>query len=272
MSNYDYNDALESVNYLKQFIISPIKSVIVAGSGLGGIAKSLTDKIIINTQNIPHWPISTAPSHSGNLIIGKISSRPVLLQQGRLHFYEGYSMKQITFPVRVFAMLGITEYIATNASGAINKNYSSGEIIAVRDHINLMGDNPLIGENDERWNERFPDMTHAYDKNMLDFLIDMGLKTGIYASFTGPSFETPSEVNMARLLGADVAGMSTVPEVIVANAMKLRVCVLSCAANMAAGIDPDKTLSGQEVIDVMNESSNRLADILIKLINKLNQE
>ena len=271
-SNYDYDDALESAAYIKTFTdIKPI-TAIIAGSGLGDIAQVITDKIIIDSENIPHWPRSTAPGHSGKVILGRLEERNIIMLQGRVHYYEGYSMKAITFPVRVLGLLGVREYIATNAAGAINKTFKSGDIIAIRDHINLMGTNPLIGPNDSRFNTRFPDMTQAYDINMLHALESFGLKTGVYAAFTGPSFETPAEVNMARILGADMAGMSTVPEVIIAKSMAMRVCVLSCAANMAAGVDPDAILTEQEVLDNMRQSSRELADIITRLVKFLNQE
>ena len=183
-----------------------------------------------------------------------------------MHYYEGYSLKAVTFPVRIIAMLGVKIFIATNASGAINKNFSAGEIIAVKDHINLMGNNPLIGQNEERWNLRFPDMSRAYNPEILKTLSSFGLKTGVYAAFTGPSFETPAEIKMAGIFGADLVGMSTVPEVIIANSMNLKVCVLSCVANMAAGIESDKTLTAQEVLDTMKLSSHKLAIIIQKLI------
>ena len=269
MSNYNYEDALESVHYLQKFITDTPEIAIIAGSGLGRIAEMAEDKIIIDTDDIPHWPDSTAPSHAGKIILGKISGRSVLIMQGRVHYYEGYSMKAVTFPVRVLGMLGVKYYIATNASGAINTTYSPGDIIAVNDHINLMGANPLTGPNDNRWNVRFPDMSSAYDRKMLEILSGFGLKQGVYAAFMGPSFETPAEIRMARIMGADLAGMSTVPEVIVANAMGMRVSVLSCISNMAAGIEPEKTLTGQEVIDNMAEISEKLADLIVKLIGKL---
>lgn len=272
MTRYNYDDALEALHYILSFTDTIPEIAIVAGSGLGAIADSLHDPYIIDTANIPHWPASTAPSHAGKLIFGSISGRPVLVQQGRVHSYEGYSLKAVTFPVRVFGMLGVKVYIATNAAGAINTSYSPGEIIAVRDHINLMGANPLTGPNDDRWNTRFPDMSSAYDKDILAVLESFGLRTGVYAAFAGPSFETPAEVRMAGILGADLAGMSTVPEVITANAMGLRVVGLSCVANMAAGIEAGKTLTAQEVIDKMNETSGKLAELIIRLITKLNQE
>ena len=271
-NNYGYDEALKSAEYIKQFLKATPLTAIISGSGLGSIEEIITDKIIIDAKDIPNWPRSTAPGHEGRVIAGKINNRDIIMLQGRLHFYEGHSMKAITFPVRVLKLLGVREYIATNAAGAINKNFKPGEIIAIRDHINFMGTNPLIGENDSRLNVRFPDMTNAYDKKMLDALKSFGLQSGVYIAFTGPSFETPAEVRMAGLLGADMAGMSTVPEVITANSMGMRVCVLSCAANSAAGIDPDHKLTGEEVIENMQKSSHELAKIISRLINYLNQE
>ncbi|MBQ7544509.1 MAG: purine-nucleoside phosphorylase [Synergistaceae bacterium] len=272
MTTYNYEQALEAADYIRRFLPEQPETVIVSGSGLGGIADAAENTTTIDVADIPHWPGSTAPGHAGKIIIGRISSSPVIIQQGRVHYYEGHSMKAVTFPVRVFGMLGVRNYIATNAAGAINTSYSPGDIIAVRDHINLMGANPLSGSNDSRWNERFPDMSHAYSPAILSVLESFGLRQGVYAAFMGPSFETPAEVKMAGFLGADLAGMSTVPEVITANAMGLRVAVLSCVANMAAGIEPDKTLTGQEVLDVMKKSSGKLAGLLVKLIKNLNQE
>ena len=272
LNKYDYDEALESANYIRQFLKATPLTAIISGSGLGGIEEIITDKIIIDAKDIPNWPKSTAPGHEGRVIAGKINNRDIIMLQGRLHFYEGHSMKAITFPVRVLKLLGVREYIATNAAGAINKNFRSGEIIAIRDHINFMGTNPLIGENDPRFNTRFPDMTNAYDKKMLAALKSFGLQSGVYTAFTGPSFETPAEVRMAALMGADLAGMSTVPEVIIANSMGMRVCALSCAANMAAGIDPDHALTGEEVLANVKQSSHELAKIISRLINYLNQE
>lgn len=270
--NYDYDAACEAADYIKKFLHSKPITAITSGSGLGDIEKIITDKIVIDSKSIPYWPSSTAPGHEGKIIAGKINGRDVIMPQGRVHYYEGYSMKAVTFPVRVLGLLGVREYIATNASGAINQNFRPGEVIAIRDHINLMGTNPLIGPNEARFNERFPDMTNAYDKKMLAVLKSFGLKSGVYAAFTGPSFETPAEIKMAGLLGADLAGMSTVPEVITAHSMGMRVCALSCAANAAAGVDPDHILTAQEVLDNMKKSAHELADIISRLINFLNQE
>ncbi len=269
---YDYSEAQEALSYIQNFLKSKPETAIITGSGLGGIADIITDKIIIDTKNIPNWPLYTAPGHEGKIIAGKVEGRNVIMFQGRVHYYEGHSMKAVTFPTRVAGMLGVKEIIITNASGAINESYKAGDIIAVRDHINLMGTNPLIGPDESRWNERFPDMSKAYDKNMLNMLSSMGLKQGVYAAFTGPSYQTLAETRMARLLGADLAGMSTVPEVITASAMKMRAAVLSCVADIAPDVQPDKILTGQEVLEVMNKSSHELSQIITELIKYLNQE
>ena len=270
MPNYDYKDAHETLEYIKRVLPFAPKTAIVAGSGLADVADMIEDSITLYAKNIPNWPGSTAPGHSGRIIAGTIHKRPVIFLQGRVHYYEGYSMKAVTFPTRILKMLGVKEYVATNASGAVNISYSPGEIVAIKDHINLMGTNPLIGRNNDEMNERFPDMTHAYDPDMLKFFDGLGLKQGIYAAMSGPSFETPAEINMLRILGADLVGMSTVPEVITANAMGMRVAGLSCAANMAAGVDPDHTLTGQEVLEVVSQSAIKMAEIITALIDGLN--
>ena len=272
MPNYDYKDAHETSEHIKLMIPYAPKTAIVAGSGLANLADMIENSVTLYAKDIPYWPGSTAPGHAGRIITGTIHKRPVIFLQGRVHFYEGYSMKAVTFPTRILGMLGVKEYIATNASGAINTLYRPGEIVAIKDHINLMGANPLTGRNNDDWNERFPDMTHAYDPGMLKFFDGLGLKKGVYAAMHGPSFETPAEINMLRILGADLVGMSTVPEVITAHAMGMRVAGLSCAANMAAGVDPDHRLTGQEVLEVVSESAVKMAEIITALIDRLNQE
>ncbi len=272
MPDYDYHDAHETLEYMKRIIPFTPKTAIIAGSGLADVAEMVEDSITLYAHTIPNWPGSTAPGHSGRIITGTIHKRPVILLQGRVHYYEGYSMKAVTFPTRIIGMLGVKEYIATNASGAVNTSYTAGEIVAIRDHINMMGANPLTGRNNDSWNERFPDMTHAYDPEMLKFFDTLGLKQGVYAAMCGPSFETPAEINMLRILGADLVGMSTVPEVITANAMGMRVAALSCAANMAAGVDPDHTLTGQEVLEVVSHAAVKMKGIITALIDMLNAE
>ncbi len=265
-----YEKVIEAKNYLSGFITKTPTLAITAGSGLGGLAENMTDKIIIDADKIPNWPVSTAPGHAGKVIAGKFFNREVILLQGRVHYYEGYSLKEVTFPVRVLAMLGVKKYLATNASGAINPNFKSGDIIAINDHINLMGDNPLRGNEDFSWNEHFPDMTYAYSPAFLKIFSELNLKQGVYAAFSGPSFETPAEIRMAKILGADLAGMSTVPEIIIANSMGLETGALSCVANMAAGIEGRK-LSGEEVLEIMRDNASKLENIICEFIKKLGE-
>lgn len=250
------------------------RAAVVLGSGLGAVADEVEDARILSAAEIPGWPLSTAPGHAGRVVMGVLEGCPVILLQGRVHCYEGYSMREVTFPVRVLGMMGVRQYVATNASGGVNPELVPGDIAAVRDHINLMGANPLVGPSEPRWNVRFPDMTHAYSPRLLE-LMDMAaagagltLKRGVYAAFMGPSYETPAEVRMARTLGADLVGMSTVPEVVVANAMGMETAVLSCVANRASGMG-DEHLTEEEVLRVMAESSRSLALLIRGLLRAL---
>ena len=250
------------------------RAAVVLGSGLGSVADEVEDARILSAAEIPGWPLSTAPGHAGRVVMGVLEGCPVILLQGRVHCYEGYSMREVTFPVRVLGMMGVRQYVATTASGGVNPELVPGDIAAVRDHINLMGANPLVGPSEPRWNVRFPDMTHAYSPRLLE-LMDMAaagagltLKRGVYAAFMGPSYETPAEVRMARTLGADLVGMSTVPEVVVANAMGMETAVLSCVANRASGMG-DEHLTEEEVLRVMAESSRSLALLIRGLLRAL---
>jgi purine-nucleoside phosphorylase len=230
------------------------KVALVLGSGLGAFANELTSATRIPYQKIPGFPRSTVVGHAGALVIGKSADVPVAVMQGRVHFYEGYAAKDVVFPMRVFGRLGIRAAILTNAAGAVNLDYSQGALVVIRDHINLQGTNPLIGPNDERFGPRFPDMTQAYWKEYREIAlreakrIGLHLHEGVYAALTGPSFETPAEIRYMKTIGADLVGMSTVPEVIVARQMGIRVLGISCATNMAAGI-LDQPLSHAEVIE-----------------------
>ena len=247
---------------------------VVLGSGLGSVADEVEDARILSAAEIPGWPRSTAPGHAGRVVMGTLEGCPVILLQGRVHCYEGYSMQDVTFPVRVLGMMGVRQYVATNASGGVNPELAPGDIAAVQDHINLMGANPLVGPSEPRWNVRFPDMTHAYSPRLLELLdraaagAGLTLKRGVYVAFMGPSYETPAEVRMARTLGADLVGMSTVPEVVVANAMGMETAVLSCVANRASGMG-DEHLTEEEVLRVMAESSRSLAILIRGLMRAL---
>ena len=243
------------------------EAAVVLGSGLGAFADALEDRTVIPYGDIPGWPASTAPGHAGRLVFGKIAQKYVAVMQGRVHYYEGYSMEDVVFPVRVFASLGVKTYVATNAVGAVDHALSPGDVVLLYDHINWMGANPLRGPDTPEWNPRFPDMTHAYDRKLIEAAERAAEKEGIlvrrgvYMAFSGPSFETPAEVRMARLLGATVVGMSTVPEVITANAMGMRVCGISCVANHGAGMT-ENTLTGEEVLEEMAKASDKLIRLL----------
>ncbi|MHB8754978.1 MAG: purine-nucleoside phosphorylase [Candidatus Acidiferrales bacterium] len=229
------------------------KIALVLGSGLGAFADELDSAAHISYERIPHFPRSTAAGHAGRLVIGNVSEVVVAAMQGRVHLYEGYSLKDIIFPMRVLARLGIRAVILTNAAGGINLGFKQGALVVMRDHINLQGSNPLIGPNDERFGTRFPDMTHAYDKNYRAMALEaarrLGIEVfeGVYAALPGPSYETPAEIRYLRAIGADVVGMSTVPEVIAARHMGIRVLGISCVTNMAAGI-LDQPLDHREVL------------------------
>ena len=211
---------------------------LVLGSGLGAFADDFASATCIDYKKIPHFPRSTAEGHAGRLVIGTVEGVPVAAMQGRVHFYEGYSMEEVTFPMRVLARLGVNAAILTNAAGGINTEYKQGALVVMRDHINLQGTNPLIGANDERFGLRWPDMTRAYDRAAIDIAreearkLGIALSEGVYAAMSGPSYETPAEIRALRAIGADLVGMSTVPEVIVARHMRIRVLGISCVTNL----------------------------------------
>ncbi|HKO05316.1 MAG TPA: purine-nucleoside phosphorylase [Candidatus Acidoferrales bacterium] len=226
---------------------------LVLGSGLGAFADELAGAKRLDYSRIPGFPVSTVEGHAGRIVIGLTSGVPVAALDGRLHFYEGYSMDQVTFPVRVLARMGVRAIVITNAAGGISPDYRQGALVLIRDHLNLQGTNPLIGHNDPRFGLRFPDMTHAYSDRLRRIAADEGkrqgtdLPQGVYAAVTGPSFETPAEIHALRALGADLVGMSTVPEVIVARQMGVEILGISCVTNLAAGI-LDQPITHEEVL------------------------
>lgn len=240
---------------------------LVLGSGLGAFADGLESATRIAYERIPHFPRSTTVGHAGRLVIGKVGDVAVAAMQGRVHFYEGYSLADVIFPMRVFGRLGIRAAILTNAAGGINLGFKQGTLMVMRDHINLQGSNPLIGPNDERFGPRFPDMTHAYSKtyraSALEEARRLGIEVseGVYAALPGPSYETPAEIRYLRSIGADVVGMSTAPEVIAARHMGMRVLGISCVTNMAAGI-LDQPLDHAEVL----AAGERVKDNFIALL------
>src|SRR5476649_1275531 len=227
---------------------------VVLGSGLGAFADELKDSVAIPYGDIPNFPRSTAVGHAGRMVVGKIGNLTVTAMQGRVHQYEGYSSREAAFPVRVLGRLGIKSLVLTNAAGGINSAYAQGALVVLSDHINLQGNNPLNGPNDDRFGTRFPGMSEAYNARYRRIATDaarslgIDLKEGVYAALTGPSYETPAEIRYLRTIGADLVGMSTVPEVIVARHMGIRVLGISCVTNMAAGI-LDRPLDHSEVLE-----------------------
>ncbi|MDR1510228.1 MAG: purine-nucleoside phosphorylase [Synergistaceae bacterium] len=247
---------------------------IILGSGLGDVAAAVQGSTVIPYEEIPNWPRTTAIGHAGRLIFGTLEGAPVVVMQGRVHYYEGYGMDEVTFPVRIFGEFGVTSLIATNASGGINLGYKPGDLAAIYDHINFMGANPLTGPNNDKWGPRFPDMTYAYDREYIDALEaaakdeKITLHRGVYIAFPGPSYETPAEIRMARAMGADLVGMSTAPEVIVANHMGMRVAAVSCVANYAAGMKPEK-LHHREVLEGMARAADSTASLIRAFVRRI---
>ncbi|HUN62738.1 MAG TPA: purine-nucleoside phosphorylase [Candidatus Sulfotelmatobacter sp.] len=244
---------------------------LVLGSGLGAFADEFAAATRIPYAQIPHFPRSTAIGHAGQLVLGTVENVPVVGMQGRVHLYEGYSAKDVVFPIRVFARMGVRAVILTNAAGGIKKDFTQGRLVVVSDHINLQGTNPLIGPNDEHFGTRFPDMTAAYDKKFRELALAEGrrlqldLDEGVYAALSGPTYETPAEIRYLRAIGADLVGMSTVPEVIAARHCGLRVLGISCVTNAAAGI-LDQPLDHKEVLETAERVKGQFIGLLRAVI------
>ena len=247
---------------------------VVLGSGLGAFAGELADAVTTPYSDIEGWPHSTAVGHAGKLVLGKVEGVEVAVMAGRAHYYEGYSAAQVTFGVRYLARLGVKTIVFTNAAGGINLRYRQGALVLIADHINLQGFNPLIGPNDETLGPRFPDMTDAYCAECRAIArqvaggLSIPLDEGVYAALSGPSYETPAEIRYLRTIGADLVGMSTVPEVIVANHMGIRCVAISCVTNMAAGILPQKIIH-EEVLETGARVRGTLVALLKALIPRL---
>jgi purine-nucleoside phosphorylase len=249
----------------------------VLGSGLGAFADELTDAVRIPYADIPAFPRSTAVGHAGQLVVGKSGDVPVAVMQGRVHLYEGYSAAEVAFPVRVLGRAGIRALILTNAAGGINVEYGQGALVVLRDHINLQGQNPLTGANDERFGPRFPDMTYTYAKRYREIALEEANRlrisphVGVYAALAGPSYETPAEIRYLRTIGADLVGMSTVPEAIVARHMGMSVLAISCVTNMAAGI-LDRPLVHEEVLEVGRRVMGQFVALLKAVLPRMMEE
>ena len=288
-----YEKAKETAEFIKLRYAPEVKVALVLGSGLGAFADEVENKVIIRYEEIPHFQKSTVEGHAGQLVLGEVAGVSVAVQQGRFHFYEGYEMAQVIFPVRVFGVLGVKSLILTNAAGSVDTDFMQGTLMLIRDHINLMGVNPLRGANDERFGVRFPDMTEVYSLEYQDVAIAVAkemaiekaeaetertgkkqethriLRRGVYCGLSGPSYETPSEIRMLRLLGADAVGMSTVPEAICARHQGIKVLGISCITNLAAGIS-DEIINHEEVMETGAKVSTIFKELLKRIIPKLN--
>jgi purine-nucleoside phosphorylase len=247
---------------------------IVLGSGLGDFAGSLGDPVTMPYGDLPHWPASRVIGHDGKLVVGTCGGRRVAALAGRVHLYEGHDARMVTFGIRVLGMLGVKTLILTNAAGGVNTGFSQGALMVIDDHINLMGANPLAGDNDERFGARFPDMTEVYSSRLRGIAdragtaMNLALRHGIYVALLGPSYETPAEIRYLRTIGADAVGMSTVPEAIVARHMKMDVLGMSCITNMAAGVLP-QPLDHADVMETARRIRGQFIALLEGIIGQL---
>lgn len=272
-----YEKAQEAAQFIRSAYAQPPACAVILGSGLGAFAEELSDSVTIPYQQIPHFPISTAVGHAGRLVLGRCDDVDVVAMQGRFHIYEGWTAQQVTFPIRVFGLLGVKTLVLTNMAGGVNLSYTAGTIMLIKDHINLMGMNPLCGQNDERFGPRFPDMTYVYSEAYRAIAkreaasLNVELQEGVYLALSGPSYETPAEIRMVRILGADAVGMSTVPEAIVARHMGMEILGVSLISNMAAGV-LDQPLHHQEVLDMGERMGSVLTKLLQRVVPKLIHE
>ncbi len=283
----NYEKALEAAEFIRSKYNKEIKIALVLGSGLGAFAEDLENAVRIPYEEIPHFARSTVEGHAGQLVLGEVGGVSVAVQQGRFHFYEGYEMEQVIFPMRVFGLMGIEKVILTNAAGSVRTGFKPGNLMLIRDHLNLMGVNPLRGANDERFGPRFPDMTEVYDKTLQEIAYDESKKMarerfesgftkeltsfmwrGVYCALSGPTYETPAEIRMFRLLGAGAVGMSTVPEAIAAKHQGMKVLGISCITNLAAGMS-DEPINHAEVMETGARVADIFKELLVRIITKI---
>jgi len=269
-----YERAAEAAAWLRARHGAPPDVAIVLGSGLGDFSRALRDAVICAYSDVPHWPASAVVGHAGELVVGTIAARRVAALSGRVHFYEGYDLQAVTFGIRVLGLYGVPRVILTNAAGGIAAALAPGTLMVIDDHINLIGSNPLIGPNDERFGVRFPDMTAVYSPRLRGIAeqaadaLGLRLAHGIYAALHGPSYETPAEIRFLRAIGADAVGMSTVPEAIVARHMNMEVLGISCISNAAAGVLP-QPLVHEEVLDVARRVRGDFSRLLEGVVGRL---
>jgi purine-nucleoside phosphorylase len=268
-----YERAQEAARLIRTRTDVDVPVAIVLGSGLGAFAEDLTDATEIRYDEIPGFAHATVQGHAGRLVIGKAGEVTVAAMQGRFHFYEGYSLEEVTFPIRVLKLLGVRTVVLTNAAGTLKIEFTPGSLMVISDHLNLLGDNPLRGANDERFGPRFPDLSSVYARRLQDIVLDeakaMGLEVrrGIYAALSGPSYETPAEIHMIRTLGADAVGMSTVPEAIVARHMDMQVVGISCITNLAAGVS-DKPIDHSQVMAIGERVRGDFTTLLNRVVGR----
>jgi len=283
-----YELAAKAADFIRSKYAKLPKTSIVLGSGLGAFAETIANAVTIPYEEIPHFARSTVEGHAGKLVLGEIDGVPVVVQQGRFHFYEGYDMDQVTFPMRTFGLMGVETVILTNAAGSLSTEMTPGSLMLISDHVNCMGVNPLRGANDTRFGPRFPDMTNVYDHALQDIVVAAAgaiarervekgldrklvdfLHRGIYCGLSGPTYETPAEIRMYRLLGADAIGMSTVPEAIVARHQGIKVAGISCITNFAAGMT-DGEIDHQHVMETGARVAEVFQELLRRVIRELN--
>lgn len=268
---HKYDQVMEAAKYIKPKVDVQAKTAIVLGSGLSGFAEKVEKIAELAYRDIPHFCTSKVEGHKNRLVVGEVQGRQVLVLQGRYHYYEGYSVEEISFPIRVLQFLGIEKLILTNASGAVDRSFVPGDIMLITDHINTVGKNPLIGANDERMGERFPDLSRLYSERLRSLALkaaascEITLREGVYVWTSGPMFETPAEIRAYEIMGGSAVGMSTVPEAIVAAHAKMEVLGLSCISNMAAGISQG-ALSLEEVFETMKENEDRFTRLMFEIL------
>ncbi|MDX6153053.1 purine-nucleoside phosphorylase [Marinococcus sp. PL1-022] len=267
----------EAVQYIQSNISAVPSAGLVLGSGLGVLADEIKNPVVLKYEDIPGFPVSTVEGHAGQLVFGELEGMQVAAMQGRFHYYEGYSLQEVTFPIRVMNALGVKRLLVTNAAGGVNHDFEPGDLMIIDDHINWLGANPLIGENDAELGPRFPDMSSAYSKGLAKIAdeaalsLNIRIQRGTYMANTGPAYETPAEVRMARVLGADAVGMSTVPEVIVAVHGGMEVLGISCISNLAAGM-LDQPLSHDEVMDTTSKVQEDFLKLMKETLRRIAQE
>lgn len=276
-----YEKAKEAADFIRSKYDKEIKIALVLGSGLGAFADEAENSVSIPFEEIPHFVKATVEGHAGRLVLGEIEGVAIAIQHGRFHYYEGYDIEEVIFPVRAFGVLGVKNLILTNAAGSVNTDFNQGSLMLIRDHLNLIGVNPLRGKNEMRFGARFPDMTEVYSLEYQDIVkaeakkiaAEQGIKSflnrGVYCGLSGPSYETPAEIHLLRLLGADAVGMSTVPEAIAARHQQMKVIGISCITNMAAGIS-DEPINHEHVVETGEQVAAIFKELLKRVILRLN--